>query len=224
MFHLFHRHGRLAQISIKQAYGFIQFLESTACRRALEKEQGALIRGRKIRTKRNVDHLSTELTMIIDLEISKPQKNTRQAGFGEQSRAQVSRRSRSPEARGRGLRSPRGRYARGDRDRGMEKPHFSDYRDEPSRRRDDYRPSLRSPSPRGSRRRDEYRGRNWSPERLDRRDSRRSRSPEYGRAGRHRSPSPRMRELDADASLPIPPRNHQNVPDVQIIVVENVDK
>lgn len=49
MFHLFHKYGKLAQISIKQAYGFIQFLEAGACHAALQVEQGALVRGRKIR-------------------------------------------------------------------------------------------------------------------------------------------------------------------------------
>jgi hypothetical protein len=49
MFHRFHQYGKLAQISIKQAYGFIQFLEAGACHAALQIEQGALIRGRKIR-------------------------------------------------------------------------------------------------------------------------------------------------------------------------------
>jgi hypothetical protein len=49
MFHLFHKYGKLAQISIKQAYGFIQFLEAEACHAALQVEQGAMVRGRKIR-------------------------------------------------------------------------------------------------------------------------------------------------------------------------------
>lgn len=49
MFHIFHKYGKLAQISIKQAYGFIQFLEAPACHAALQAEQGALVRGRKIR-------------------------------------------------------------------------------------------------------------------------------------------------------------------------------
>lgn len=49
MFHLFHKYGKLAQISIKQAYGFIQFLEAGSCHAALQAEQGALVRGRKIR-------------------------------------------------------------------------------------------------------------------------------------------------------------------------------
>lgn len=49
LFHVFHRHGRLAQISIKQAYGFVQYLEASSCQAALEAEQASEIRGRKIR-------------------------------------------------------------------------------------------------------------------------------------------------------------------------------
>ncbi|EOD52931.1 hypothetical protein GTA08_BOTSDO11202 [Neofusicoccum parvum] len=49
LFHIFHRHGKLAQISIKQAYGFVQFLDAGACLRALQSEQGQVVRGRKMR-------------------------------------------------------------------------------------------------------------------------------------------------------------------------------
>lgn len=49
IFHRFYRHGRLAQISIKQAYGFVQFLDTESCRRALDAEQGQAVRGRKMR-------------------------------------------------------------------------------------------------------------------------------------------------------------------------------
>ncbi|KAJ9481296.1 hypothetical protein VN97_g12192 [Penicillium thymicola] len=49
MFHIFHKYGKLAQISIKQAYGFIQFLEASSCHAAFGVEQGAIVRGRKIR-------------------------------------------------------------------------------------------------------------------------------------------------------------------------------
>jgi hypothetical protein len=49
IFHRFYRHGQLAQISIKQAYGFVQFLDSESCRRALDAEQGQAVRGRKMR-------------------------------------------------------------------------------------------------------------------------------------------------------------------------------
>ncbi|KAK2808351.1 hypothetical protein FQN50_004736 [Emmonsiellopsis sp. PD_5] len=48
LFHLFHHYGTIGQISIKQAYGFVQFLEPESCRRALDAEQGGVVRGRKI--------------------------------------------------------------------------------------------------------------------------------------------------------------------------------
>jgi len=49
IFHRFYKHGKLAQISIKQAYGFVQFLDAESCRRALDAEQGQTVRGRKMR-------------------------------------------------------------------------------------------------------------------------------------------------------------------------------
>lgn len=49
LFYAFYKYGRLAQISIKQAYGFVQFHDVAACHNALKQEQGAEIRGRKMR-------------------------------------------------------------------------------------------------------------------------------------------------------------------------------
>lgn len=49
IFRIFSRHGRLAQISIKQAYGFVQFLDVSSCVSALRDEQGASCKGRKMR-------------------------------------------------------------------------------------------------------------------------------------------------------------------------------
>ena len=49
LFHIFHKHGKLAQVSIKQAYGFVQFLDAAACSRALQTEQGMSVRGRRMR-------------------------------------------------------------------------------------------------------------------------------------------------------------------------------
>lgn len=54
IFHVFHTYGALAQISIKQAYGFVQFLETGPCQRALQTEEGKIIRGKKIRTSTNL--------------------------------------------------------------------------------------------------------------------------------------------------------------------------
>ena len=69
--------------------------------------------------------------------------------------------------------------------------------------------AYRSPSPRGYR------------DRQDDRYRRRSRSPDYNRGGRYRSPSPR-REVDDD--LPLPRRAPRDVPDVQIIVLDSLDR
>ncbi|RAL10884.1 putative RNA-binding protein (Nab3) [Aspergillus homomorphus CBS 101889] len=211
LFHIFHRFGKLAQISIKQAYGFIQFLDSSACKKALDSEQGAVVRGRK-----------------VHLEISKPQRNTRPGtASGEQPRAPPSRRSRSPDySRGgsssnRNARAPAERY---DRPYESGRVPFSDFRDEPThRRRDDYRPP-RSPSPRAFRGRDGYRSRDRTPERYDRRERRRSRSP-YARDRRYRSPSPRARGVyETETDIPVPRRAPRDVPEVQLLVLEEVDR
>lgn len=66
LFHIFHKYGQLAQISIKQAYGFVQFLLAADCQAALQAEQGVELRER-----------------LLHLEISKPQKNTRNTASGE---------------------------------------------------------------------------------------------------------------------------------------------
>ncbi|KAK4496926.1 hypothetical protein PRZ48_011375 [Zasmidium cellare] len=174
IFHVFHNYGELAQISIKQAYGFVQFLRAEDCQRALQAEQG-----RQIRDKR------------IHLEISKPQKpSNRQQQQGQQS----NRRSRSPDHR-RGKSGSFDRYDRGANGRG----------------REGFRPGYRSPSPRG------YRDRH--DDRYHRRS--RSRSPGYGRDSRYRGPSPR-RDLDDD--LPLPRRDPRDVPDVQIIALDQLDR
>ena len=153
----------------------------------------------------------------LDLEISKPQKNTRNAiatAAGDSLRAGYNRRSRSPDygrggsVRGLGLGSSSGR------DRSAVLNPFE------RRVRDDYRP-MRSPSPRGYRGRDDYRGgRDRSPDRYFRG---RSRSP-YDRGGRYRSWSPRSRNVDDESDLPIPRRNPADIPDVQLILVEEVDR
>ena len=59
IFYVFHKYGRLAQISMKSAYGFVQFHDSQACMRALQSEQGIEIRGRKI-SRHNMHFLQTE--------------------------------------------------------------------------------------------------------------------------------------------------------------------
>jgi nuclear polyadenylated RNA-binding protein 3 len=173
--------------------------------------------------------------IVTDLEISKPQKNTRQAGSG-QAQPAAQRRSRSPDyprasgggRGGQGRNQPQG-YDRYD-GRALASPREADHRGATARGRDDYRP-LRSPSPpRGNfRGRDEYaptRGRDHYGGHDGRRS--RSRSPVYDRrdAGRYRerSPSPRRREMDEDAALGIPRRDPRDVPEVQIILLEELDR
>ncbi|KAL8735639.1 MAG: hypothetical protein Q9166_000808 [cf. Caloplaca sp. 2 TL-2023] len=197
LFFVFQTYGRLAQISIKNAYGFIQFYDASCSNRAIQGEQGSTIRGRK-----------------IHLEISKPQKNSRNAAAtaaGNNLRAGHGRRSRSPDYD----RGSRGTGGRTSIDRGV--PYGSDVR-----RRDDYRP-MRSPSPRGFRGRDEYRGRDRSPDRYYGGRRSRSRSP-YGRNDRYRSRSPRSRDMDDEANLPMPRRDPRSVPEVQMILVDEVDR
>ena len=54
LFLIFHKYGLLAQISIKQAYGFIQYLDEKCCYRALQAEQGLKIKDRNMRKLPNV--------------------------------------------------------------------------------------------------------------------------------------------------------------------------
>ncbi|KAH6872623.1 hypothetical protein BKA58DRAFT_149387 [Alternaria rosae] len=148
IFHRFYRHGRLAQISIKQAYGFVQFLDSESCRRALDAEQGQAVRGRK-----------------MHLEISKPQRNTKKI---EPPNPTPRRRSRSPDYN-RGGTGPAPRESRY-----VGHPNSMSPRDRRFRDRDDYRP-MRSPSPRAPPR--GVRSRDRSRDRFDTRYRSRSRTP-----------------------------------------------
>lgn len=186
LFHIFHKYGQLAQISIKQAYGFVQFLEAVDCQAALQAEQGVELRERR-----------------LHLEISKPQKNSRNANNAGGNRNVQRRRSRSPDRAISRISADRGSYGG--------RPPYSDYRDEPQRRRDDYRP-VRSPSPRGLRSREEYRTR-------DDRFGANARSPQFGNNGFPMSAPP---PIDEDAMLPLPRRAPRDVPDVQLLVLEDV--
>jgi nuclear polyadenylated RNA-binding protein 3 len=49
IFRLFYPYGRLAQISIKQAYGFVQFYDKADCDTAIHAQQGMILTGRKVR-------------------------------------------------------------------------------------------------------------------------------------------------------------------------------
>jgi hypothetical protein len=177
IFHIFHKHGRLAQISIKQAYGFVQYLEAASCHAALQAEQGVEIRGRK-----------------IHLEVSKPQKNTRNQQ-GQQGNKR--RRSRSPD---RGNSRQNDRFARS---------NYTDFRDERGRR-DDHR---RSPSPRGYRSREDHRPPVQSP--------RFPPGPRPNSPYANNFPYPPAQAgFDEETTLPLPRRDPRDVPDVQLLILE----
>lgn len=141
------------------------------------------------------------LTMT-DLEVSKPQKNSRKA----ETQAPIQRRrSRSPDySRGGNPPGPRdGRYV------GNLGPMSPRERDRRFRDRDDYR--MRSPSPRGNAR--GMRSRDRSRDRYDGRYRSRSRTPPR----RRRSPSPRQ-DYTEDG-LDLRRRLPHEVPDIQILVL-----
>ncbi|KAI5284623.1 hypothetical protein KEM54_001188, partial [Ascosphaera aggregata] len=226
------------------------------------------------------DRFAPGSRLFVDLEISKPQRNTRgPPAASEPSRGlPPARRSRSPEFF-RGL--PPGKRDRDrdrDRDRGRdwdrdrERPRPLDVgsnptnasgraaaidfrerdRDEPPfRRRPEYRPA-RIPSPPPIRRctyRERDRDREWERERGRELDRDRERLRDRGRdrdrssdrydplkrarsrsrysGARYRSPSPRRTNgggYDSDNELPIPRRLPGQVPDVQIIVLDDVER
>lgn len=146
--------------------------------------------------------------MVTDLEISKPQRNTKKADAGDRNGAR--RRSRSPDYTRGGTGSQGGRGVDRYTSNAIS-PRDRDYR----RSRDDYRPN-RSPSPRGGRGR-----RDRSRDRYDARRRSRSRSPLGRGGGRYRaSPTPRD---DVD-DLPLPHREPHQVPDVQVIAVDHIHR
>ncbi|KAK3321585.1 hypothetical protein B0H66DRAFT_472835 [Apodospora peruviana] len=182
VFDVFHAFGRLAQISLKSAFGFVQYHTTEEGAVALHNAQGIELGGRK-----------------IHLEVS---KNKKKDEF-----------NRSPDRRNQ--RTGRGvdRY---------------DGRD-PNWRRDDYRPT-RSPSPRrndlrGSR--DGFYPRGREPGAAF--DRRRSRSPprfpkHESKPYRRRSPSPPRRPPTDSDHLDIPRRYGNDVPDVQLLLLQEVDR
>lgn len=165
--------------------------------------------------------------MIVDLEISKPQKNTKQANTSAMPNSNPRQRSPDYSRGGRNEQSSRNPYENYD-SRGQGPRRSTDFGVQ--RTRDEYRPGMRSPSPPsrgGFRGRDEYPSRGGRDYNDGGRRSR-SKSPPYGRRDngryRQRSPSPRSREMDEDAELQIPRRNPRDVPDVFIILLDELDR
>ncbi|KAG4303572.1 hypothetical protein PCK1_000090 [Pneumocystis canis] len=117
VFHIFYPYGRLGQIALKQAYGFVQFFTPEECQKAINSEQGTMIRGRK-----------------MHLEVSKPQKH-KPPSSSDRKTYRV--RSRSPDIRDR---SPiRGRNrSRGHGNHGYGSPYDRDNKKDRYNSRDEF--------------------------------------------------------------------------------------
>ncbi|KAK8050828.1 hypothetical protein PG994_012558 [Apiospora phragmitis] len=180
VFDIFSRYGRMAQISLKQAYGFVQYHDVAEGKAAMDNLQGAEVGGRK-----------------INLEPTRAQRKENNDG-------------------------DRQRGNRGKGNNANERSRVD------GRRRDDYRP--RSPSPgranhfrQGSFGRDRT---NWDSGSYGGRSRGRSRSPSsYSGGYRRRSPSPHYRgPPTTEADLDIPRRYAGDVPDVQLLLLQEVDR
>lgn len=196
---MFSKYGRMAQISLKQAYGFVQYHTFSEGQAAMENLQGTEVSGRKIRKCFPSSRFEVRVSHsqnTIDLEFSRAQKKE---GDGEKQR--------------------------GGKGRGRGNGHYNDRERHDGRQGDDRRPNSSS-NGRGGQHRQEQHGRDrghW--EGSQGRTQGRSRSP-YARGSnfRRRSASPHRRGLPrTEADLDIP-RRRGVVPDVQLLLLEEVDR
>ncbi|KAI1812203.1 hypothetical protein GGS20DRAFT_41863 [Poronia punctata] len=183
VFDAFSRYGRLAQISLKQSYGFVQFHTAEDGQAAMNALQGIELCGRK-----------------LNLEFSRVQKKD-----GEGNRSKRTRRGSDPSNTNRG--------------------------------RPDGGHSSRQPSPRRGyhRQQESYdnndRGRSYRQSSYYKTESgpyeerRRSQSPVHRSHDRYRqrSPSPRRRD-SVESILRLPRDPGEVVPDVRIVLLEEVDR
>ncbi|KAK4232016.1 hypothetical protein QBC38DRAFT_450869 [Podospora fimiseda] len=187
VFNYFSKFGRLAQISLKSAYGFVQYhtiAEGQAC---LLGAQGMEMGGRK-----------------IHLEISRAQKKKDKED-----------REKPPDRQN--FHGGRERFDNRNQAHGGPGQGW---------KRDDFRSGGRSPSPnrnnpRGGR--DGFYGR----DRGFGHDRRRSQSPARHKGNesyRRRSPSPHRRTSSTSNSLDIPRRYGNDIPDVQILLLQEVSR
>ncbi|KAK1968384.1 RNA recognition domain-containing protein [Colletotrichum sublineola] len=194
VFDIFHKYGRLAQISLKSAYGFVQYHNLEDAQAAMDNLQGIEIKGRK-----------------IHLEISRAQK-----------KKDGNERNRSPERGGRGGRQA-GRQERQDggnshHDNRRNRDDYRPGRTSPPRRNGGH---SREDSHGGRDRyqhdaHDRSRGRSRSPHGYGRqKDGYRRRSP---------SPPAFNRASAADDRLDIPRRYGNQVPDVQFLLLQELSR
>lgn len=81
VFDLFHRYGRLAQISLKSAYGFVQYHTVAEAQAAITNLQGIEVKGRNISKSQSLymTHVSTGLTSVQTLRSPRPKKQRKTA-------------------------------------------------------------------------------------------------------------------------------------------------
>ncbi|KAG9247487.1 hypothetical protein BJ878DRAFT_492534 [Calycina marina] len=200
IFHVFHRHGRIAQIAVKATYGFVQFHDSESCLDAVRGEQGVVVRNKP-----------------MQLAVSKDTKS--------KNKAAASRRSRSPESRKGADRERNGRRSRDgpildEYGRPLNQSHLRYRSPSPSRnchfrsRRDSYSSRGRGDFYDGQARR---RGRSRSPF-HDQSYGYRNRSPIPQREDSYQS------ELARREDDPIRRRDPADVPDIQIYLTCTLDR
>ncbi|KAJ0162260.1 putative RNA-binding protein C3H8.09c [Colletotrichum tanaceti] len=194
VFDIFHKYGRLAQISLKSAYGFVQYHSLEDAQAAMDNLQGIEIKGRK-----------------IHLEISRAQK-----------KKDGNERARSPDRGGRGGGRQSGRQDRQDASNSHQdsRRNRDDYR--PSRNSPSRRNGGQAREDSHGRERHHYdaqdrsRGRSRSPQGYGRqKDAYRRRTP---------TPPAYNRASAADDRLDIPRRYGNQVPDVQFLLLQELSR
>lgn len=197
VFDLFHRYGRLAQISLKSAYGFVQYYNVADAQAAMQVLEGHELRGRKIRT-----FSCPCLLLRLRLANSPPDL--------EQSRTQKKGgdRERSPDR-------SKNRGGRGGDHHG---------RDQGRRQRDDYRPGRDASPRRDEHRRDDGYGRHRDRPRERSRSPARYAGRDTDDPYRQRSPSPYGRSRQEHDRLDIPRRYGDQVPDVQLLLMQELHR
>ncbi|KAL6890618.1 hypothetical protein GGI43DRAFT_212075 [Trichoderma evansii] len=192
VFDIFHRFGRLAQISLKSAYGFVQYHTVEEGRSALENLQGMEVKGRRI-------HL--EISRLQDKSKKERNRSPERArgGRGEGGRRGEKYRDDNRPARNQ---SPRRNdyYGRNDRNDRNDRADRADRTDSYSGRDRGYYDSGRG------------RGRSRSPGGYGRNEK---------DSYRRRSPSPYSRPRH-EPELDLPRRYGADVPDVQIVMQPDV--
>ncbi|KAH7155225.1 hypothetical protein B0J13DRAFT_582309 [Dactylonectria estremocensis] len=217
VFDLFHRFGRLAQISLKSAYGFVQYHTVDEGHSAMENLQGIEIKGRRIHLEvsRVQDKSKKERNRSPDRPHGRDSGNSREISGRDGGNGRDGS-GRDGGSRGSGGRDGGGRDGSGRRNDRFHQTNRDDYR--PGRnhspRRNDYERDDSYGRDRGYHDGGRSRGRSRSPDNHKRNDK---------GSYRRRSPSPYGRSRH-EGELELPRRYGADVPDVQIILQPDVNR